>query len=460
MKANFAMTRVEQPVSSLAVYGSVIIPLLIAALLNVPRVAGNFTTYLEVFLNDVILLRLTFAFYLFASICFACYLFQKKDDFAEKFLQVGSFLAVLGFTFHSTSFILRWIDVKRPPVGGINEVVLSFAWALVMLNLLISHASKFRFMNFISMPFATVAALLAMIFPTGREVHLVPALQSYWIFIHVPMAMFAYPTFGLSFLLGVLYLVKDRVRPASFGVAIMGLSALILAVMDHGSLFTGNYGIPGFENGHENPAVSIAIPGVGPIFSLALMAAMASLMLYILTANGKEKAGAWAFRAAQLSLFAQIVGMGLLSYRILTVPGATVAAIPFEITGIGFCIASITFLWFLTIKQETIINLLPDHDKLDTLIYRVITIGFPLLAGQLVTGAMWAGESWGRYWGWDPKETWALITWLIYAAYLHTRITRGWTGRKNVYFAIVGFASVMFTYLGVTYLLSGLHSYK
>src|SRR5262249_28725695 len=113
-----------------------------------------------------------------------------------------------------------------------------------------------------------------------------------------------------------------------------------------------------------------------------------------------------------------------------------------------------------TRKQEAIISLLPDQDRLDMLIYRVVTIGFPLLAGQLITGAMWAGESWGRYWGWDPKETWALITWLIYAAYLHTRITRGWSGRKTVYFTLVGFASVMFTYLGVTYLLSGLHSYK
>jgi len=84
---------------------------------------------------------------------------------------------------------------------------------------------------------------------------------------------------------------------------------------------------------------------------------------------------------------------------------------------------------------------------------------FAGLAILLVTGAVWANESWGRYWGWDAKETGALVAWLAYAGYLHTRIAHGWTGRRSAYFALVGFLLVIFTYLGVSYLLPGLHSY-
>lgn len=468
MKADLTLSPADRPLSPWATYGPVVLPLLIAALLNVPRQIGNWPDYLRIFLNDTTLLNLTSLFYLFSSVCFAFYLFQKEDVFNEKFAKLGDYLAIVGFTFHSTSFILRWLDVKRPPIGGINEVVLSFAWTLVMLNLFITHASKFRFMNFITMPFATIAALLATIFPSGREQHLVPALQSYWLYIHVTMAAFAYPIFGLSFLLGVLYLIKDRVKPASFGVAIMGLTALVFGVMDRGGLITSaSYSIPAFENGrlivlNGNPdtPLKLAMPGVGPIFLGVFLLAMIALVAYILAIRGKTNANALTLGMTKLNLLLQIMGTGLLVYHIARTPRASVSGIPFELTGLGLTILSTAFLWIITTKQETVINLLPDIDKLDTLIYRVITVGFPLLAGQLITGAMWAGESWGRYWGWDPKETWSLITWLIYAAYLHTRITRGWTGRKNVYFALVGFSSVMFTYLGVTYLLSGLHSYK
>jgi ABC-type transport system involved in cytochrome c biogenesis permease subunit len=78
---------------------------------------------------------------------------------------------------------------------------------------------------------------------------------------------------------------------------------------------------------------------------------------------------------------------------------------------------------------------------------------------MIATGAYWANQTWGSYWSWDPKETWALITWLAYAGYLHMRIARGWRGRRAAYFAIIGFAVVLFTFFGVTYLLPGLHAY-
>jgi cytochrome c-type biogenesis protein CcsB len=101
----------------------------------------------------------------------------------------------------------------------------------------------------------------------------------------------------------------------------------------------------------------------------------------------------------------------------------------------------------------------PSAQILDEINYKAIIIGFPMLTLGIVTGAAWANYAWGTYWSWDPKETWSLITWFVYAAFLHARFTRDWRGRKAAILSIIGFTAVLFTYFGVNYLLSGLHSY-
>lgn len=98
-------------------------------------------------------------------------------------------------------------------------------------------------------------------------------------------------------------------------------------------------------------------------------------------------------------------------------------------------------------------------DTLDNISYRIIGLGFPLLTIGIIAGAVWANEAWGSYWSWDPKETWALITWLVFAAYLHARITKGWQGRRPALLAASGFVVVWICYLGVNILGKGLHSY-
>ena len=102
---------------------------------------------------------------------------------------------------------------------------------------------------------------------------------------------------------------------------------------------------------------------------------------------------------------------------------------------------------------------LPSTAVLDEINYKSIVIGFPMLTLGIVTGAAWANYAWGSYWSWDPKETWSLITWFVYAAFLHARFTRDWRGKKAAILSIVGFVAVLFTYFGVNYVLSGLHSY-
>nr|YP_009346911.1 cytochrome c biogenesis protein [Gracilaria firma]APR74446.1 cytochrome c biogenesis protein [Gracilaria firma] len=109
-----------------------------------------------------------------------------------------------------------------------------------------------------------------------------------------------------------------------------------------------------------------------------------------------------------------------------------------------------------SIQQLSRINLLQSIDNLS---YRIIGLGFPLLTVGIIAGAVWANEAWGSYWSWDPKETWALITWLVFAAYLHSRLNKAWQGKKPAILASVGFVVVWICYLGVNFLGQGLHSY-
>ncbi len=120
--------------------------------------------------------------------------------------------------------------------------------------------------------------------------------------------------------------------------------------------------------------------------------------------------------------------------------------------------AAVLYL-FASKPRGRIAAYLPPPKFFDELAYRFVSIGFPLLTLGIITGAVWADAAWGRYWGWDPKETWSLITWMIYGAYIHAGLVRGWRGKPMALISIAGFVAVIFTYLGVNYVLSGLHSY-
>ncbi len=131
----------------------------------------------------------------------------------------------------------------------------------------------------------------------------------------------------------------------------------------------------------------------------------------------------------------------------------------------GFAISfglSIIFLvkfWTESKGGRSFMDVFPDSNMIDELSYRAIAWGFPFLGVGIVSGAVWANYAWGTYWSWDPKETWSLITWFIYAAYLHARVTRGWRGKRAAYLSIAGFLAVLFLYWGVSFILPGLHAY-
>lgn len=141
------------------------------------------------------------------------------------------------------------------------------------------------------------------------------------------------------------------------------------------------------------------------------------------------------------------------------------------ICGGGFTFAAVTALLYLARDSydrgtragralAPLARRLPASERLDSMTYRTIMFTFPLWTFAIVAGAIWAEAAWGRYWGWDPKETWSFIAWVVYAAYLHARSTVGWRGRRAAWLAVVGVAVYWFNYFGVNLLFSGLHSYS
>ncbi|MGE5136569.1 MAG: c-type cytochrome biogenesis protein CcsB [Gemmatimonadota bacterium] len=113
----------------------------------------------------------------------------------------------------------------------------------------------------------------------------------------------------------------------------------------------------------------------------------------------------------------------------------------------------------LPTRAEAVFRALPAAQVIDRLAYRTVLFGFPLWTFGIIAGAIWADEAWGRYWGWDPTETWAFITWVVYAGYLHARATAGWRGRRAAYIQLAGFACLIFNTVVVSILIKGLHSY-
>ncbi len=141
---------------------------------------------------------------------------------------------------------------------------------------------------------------------------------------------------------------------------------------------------------------------------------------------------------------------------------ASIAILAYGFLAMAFCGGLMYLLQERELKKKRFglfYTRLPSLDSLDNLIQHCVAIGFPLLTMGIITGSFWAKQAWGSYWHWDPKETWSLITWFLYAALLHQRFVSGWRGRRGAILAIIGFAAVLFTLWGVPFLLPGEHSY-
>lgn len=243
------------------------------------------------------------------------------------------------------SMVLRYVYAGYPPLSNLFESLMFLIFGILLIYQVVQWTLKPRIFGVVAAPLVTILIGFASILPPRlKSAHpLMPALQSYWLKIHVSLMLISYSAFMLAFAGAIIYLALHYSKG---------------------------------KNEHQDPGGS----GGG--------------MLVLETGPG--------------------------------VGGSKIA----------------TQLLFL-----------------DDLTYRLILVGFPVLAFGIITGGIWANHAWGTYWSWDPKETWALITWLVYAGYLHARMTHDWRNQKAAWMAVLGFVSVLVTYLGVNYLSQGLHTY-
>ncbi len=222
---------------------------------------------------------------------------------------------------HTAALVLRGISAGRLPMTNQYEFATCFAWALCLVSLIFIRKYRFSVLGVFAMP--VVFLIMGYAAMQSRDIKpLMPALQSGWLAFHVSTAIIAYGSFGVSAVLGAIYLLRSRMK----------------------------------ENGFLDQHV-------------------------------------------------------------------------------------------------------PGENKLDLIAYRSVCLGLLFLTLTIITGAIWAERAWGSYWNWDPKETWSLVTWIIYAVYLHLRLRKGWKGKAAAIFAVIGFVCVIFTYIGVNTLLPGIHSY-
>ena len=395
----------------------------------------------------------------------------------DSYVKFASFATWLGLLANTGAVAHRWYEAGHPPFASVYEMLLSFVWTLAALTLIAEKKYGVKVIGTVTMPVAIVGVVLMQLLRT--EVHpLVPALQSTWLHVHVTLAMLAYAACALSFALAMMFLIQDKMLTETF-LAVTSVSTLAIYASivltrfeKWGGLSLSAWNVEEKREIFISKGVRlfVVVPDLGWLMLLAALVVAAPLALYGLARWKRDQSYlAIANRAVFVSILLQIMTLAMFllrardgAYPSLDADGlfaTSLAASPFILSAlVGGIFISLLYLLLLW-RRPDLERLLPDANSLDRITYKTICIAFPLLTLMIAAGAYWANQTWGSYWNWDPKETWAAITWLVYAGYLHMRITRGWRGRRAAYFAILGFGVVMFTFFGVTYLLPGLHAY-
>ncbi len=416
-----------------------------------------------------------------------------------------------------TPWMFRYI-----PFANLYDLSLAFAFGAGITTLFFINRKNFRVLAAFSLPLAALILTLAR-FIGSEFIDLPPVLDSYWRPIHVGVASLSYGITLVCFSVAVIYLLKDKVKPQAMAIWASVFSLAVIATISKFSVLTGFVYRAGIfvpsEGGRPFfTPFRLELPMVGPLLALSalfLLGTIAAFLAYVYRNDMKAKkvgqvllVGAFVLQLAAVGFWVRgvesikdvyprlqtqiqqnqtlvaaagrelVSKQGLSAQEFSAITPAqfdqagrqflqstgngmflSLKTNPVEFAGLLTGIAGLFFVILFSFRTETLRERLPSLDSLDNLMYKTASLAFAGLAMLLITGAIWANESWGRPWGFDSKETGALVAWLTYAAFLHTRISRGWKGRSSAYFAIIGFLLVIFTYLGVSYLLPGLHSY-
>ena len=330
-------------------------------------------------LLDQTLLKIAMAAYITGTLVFIWY-FLARTPLMRK---IGIALAIVGAIAQFAELGARWNMTGVWPLTNLYGSLSLFSLFGVLVFIAFAFKYDLWFIGFGVLGIAAISFGYATTWNEGT-MPAVPALQSYWIKVHVPLVIASYASFMVAFVVSSLYLLKfwfeERLgRGTNVRASVAGSGMTVeIPVRDDRSQFTAEAATAG----------KMRVTGVGS-----------------------------------------------------DTPNITAAAAHGDALGV----------WLAG---------LPTLAKLDIMTYRIIAVGLPLLTVGIITGAWWAKEAWGAYWQWDPKETAALLSWIVYAMYMHLHTRNSWRGRPVAWVSVVAFATIVFCYLGVNIFISGLHSYK
>ncbi|QUW20935.1 c-type cytochrome biogenesis protein CcsB [Sporosarcina sp. Marseille-Q4063] len=384
------------------------------------------------------LLLVSFIAYLIATLFFGGAVKGAKSEQAYKNSRWGSFgitITIIGFLSHLGYFITRWIASGHAPVSNMFEFVTAFGMMIVGAFILLFYLYRTPSLGLFALPIAVVIIGYASMFPT-EITPLIPALKSYWLTVHVITVVIGEAILAISAVAGLVLLLKTTDLTKRSKQRFWLESVIFTIILAVGFILSSSgFSISGYEAEftfvNKDEQVEKITYNYPPLFG---MNEYESLTDGVMKPWGEMPA---IVNAKTLTTFVWSLLTGTVLYLLLRLllrrPIATL---------------------FQPFARKA------NTQLMDEIGYRAVLIGFPVFTlGALVFAMIWAHEAWSRFWGWDPKEVWALITWLFYAAFLHLRLSRGWEGEKSAWLAVIGFIIIMFNLIAVNLIIAGLHSY-
>ncbi|WP_373892677.1 c-type cytochrome biogenesis protein CcsB [Virgibacillus natechei] len=387
------------------------------------------------------LLYTAFVLYLIATFFFGASIRDKRTTKKGKTKtagKIGITLTIIGFISQLGYLITRWIASGHAPVSNLFEFMTFFGMCMVLAFIILYFIYNLNVLGLFALPVAMIMIAYASMFPTEIS-PLIPSLQSHWLYIHVTTVSLAQGILAISFIAGLIYLIRQidqsvrSKRTTWLEIVLYSLFLFVGFIVITTAFNLADYNAT-FEYTEQNTKVTtdyhlpaIAGPNEGSLITEGAMQPWFDAPGWMQGADAGSK-----FNTVIWSVITGTIIYALVRLIVRKRIGAAI--------------------------QPILKNTKPD--LLDEINYRAVAIGFPVFTlGGIIFASIWAQIAWDRFWGWDPKEVWALITWFFYAAYLHLRLSRGWHGEKSAWLAVVGFAIIMFNLIVVNLVLAGLHSY-